>query len=197
MSKHDRALRDLTAAISRLDPACSILAEGSIGRGEHGPDSDIDLVVITWRFRGIADELDWTWERNLFDGNGGLEVKLDSGQFQGIQLDLHCRSPRNHVNLVMRGPVYRWGGTRILYDPPGVAAWGVQCTETLLADNPDLAEKVKRFHDEHQRWKRDKTFERHFESQLEFGASLDLSTLVRRYESFAERAARPTSHPSG
>jgi predicted nucleotidyltransferase len=190
MNKHETALRDLTIRLSDLDPVCSILAQGSIGRGEYGPDSDIDLAVISWRFRELADELDWQIEQNLFNCNGGLEVKLDSGVYQGIRLDLHCRSPRNHVKLVMSGPVYRWGGSVILYDPSGIAQWGVECTNRLLADNPDFAARLKRFHDLQQKWKSDKTVKREFETQLDFGKSVDPSALVRNYEPFANQVLR-------
>jgi hypothetical protein len=183
---HETVLRDLTARLSALDPVCSVMAEGSIGRGESRPDSDMDIVVISWRFQVLADELEWQFEKNLFNCDRGIEVKLDSGLFHGFQLDLHCRSPRNHVNLIMGGPVYRWGGTRVLYDPSGIARWGMECTERLLADNPDFAARLRRFHDQHQEWKRHKTTVREFETQLEFGESVDSSALVRNYKTFAE-----------
>ena len=185
MDRLEDDLCALAADFAALDPVCSVLAEGSIGRGEHRPGSDIDLVVISWRFDVLADELGWQFERSLFNCDGGLEVKLDTGTYRGIRLDLHCRSPRNHVNLVMSGPVYRWGGTRILYDPSGIGRWGARCTERLLADNPGVAAALKEFHDRHQMWKRDKTTAREFESQMEFGRSLDLTGLVRNYETFA------------
>jgi hypothetical protein len=188
MKRHETVLHDLVLQISDLDPVCSVFAEGSVGRGEYRPDSDIDLVVVTWQFRQIRDDLEWNHDRNLFDGEQNLDVVLDTGTFQGITLDIHCRSPRNHVNLVMNGPVYRWGGTRILYDPSGIAQWGIECTKQLLADNPEYAGRLKRFHDQHQEWKQDKTTIREFETQLDFGGSVDTSTLIRDYESFANKS---------
>jgi len=92
----------------------------------------------------------------------------------------------------MSGPVYSWGETRILYDPSGIAGWGENCTKQLLADNPDYAIKIKRFHDQHQEWKRDKTVIREFETQLDFGQSVDLSKLVRNYQSFVSQALNNT-----
>ena len=47
VNRHETALRNLTIELSALDPICSILAHGSIGRGEYDFDSDIDLAVIT------------------------------------------------------------------------------------------------------------------------------------------------------
>ncbi len=184
--KHEAALLDLTTQLSHLDPVCSIFVAGSIGRGECRDDSDIDLTVISWRFRELADAFDWQIEKNHVNGEGGIEVRLDSGMFRGIHLDLHCRSPRNQVDLVMSGPVYRWGGTRILYDPSGIARWGVECIGRLLADNPEYASALRTFHDQHQNWKRDKATVREFESQLEFGQSVDVAKLVRNYHSFTD-----------
>ena len=196
MNKHEIALKNMVDLISNIDPVCSIFAEGSVGRGEYKPDSDIDLVVVTWRYKEIRNELEWQRERNLFDCENGLEVVLDTGLFQGIRLDLHCRSPRNHVNLIMQGPVYRWGGTRILYDPSGIAQWGVECIEKLLEDNPGFAETLKRFHDNHQFWKMDNSVEREFESQLAFGSSIDVSTLKRNYKTFANNAIQSDARSS-
>ena len=186
VKKHEKVLRDLTVAISSLDPVCSIVVYGSIGRGNYHEGSDIDLVVITWRHKHIADELDWQFEQNLFNNERGIEVKLDTGVIQGIRLDIHCRSPRNHVNGHMTGPVYHWGDGRILYDPSGIAQWGEDCVKQLLKDNPDFLKKLKKFHDQHQAWKKDNTIVREYETQLEFGDSIDLSKLVRNYRSFTE-----------
>lgn len=172
-ARHEAVLDALTQIISGIDPVCSIYAGGSVGRGTHGPDSDIDLFVITWRV-----------ERTLFDGDGGLEVMLDSGTFRGIRVDLHCRSLRNHTALIMGGPVYAWGPVRILYDPSGIAQWGAECTERLLSDNPALCAKLRRFHDLHQQWKRDKTTVR------EFGRSIDTAALIRRYPDFVSWSSR-------
>ena len=90
------------------------------------------------------------------------------------------------MNGHMTGPVYHWGNGRILYDPSGIAQWGEDCVNQLLKDNPDFSKKLKKFHDQHQAWKKDNTIVREYETQLEFGDSIDLSKLVRNYRSFAE-----------
>ena len=90
------------------------------------------------------------------------------------------------MNLVMSGPVYNWGDARILYDPSGIARWGEDCVKQLLADNSVFTEKLKKFHNQHQAWKQVNTRQREYETQLDFGNSVKLSSLVRNYRSFVE-----------
>lgn len=187
VDRHETILRNMTRQIAALDPVCSVVAVGSVGRGEHRQDSDIDLMVVTWIYKKIADKLDWEHAKAIFCYEGRIEARLDQGSINGIGVDLHCRTPRNHHQVIMCRPVYRWGKVRILYDPSGIAKWGEECIQQFLSDNSDIARKIQRFHEQHQKWKRDRTFRREFEDQMEFAHSLDLSKAIFSYESFSDK----------
>ena len=48
LSARDRQLlREVKRAIANLAPTADVLLYGSVARGEHGPDSDYDILVLT------------------------------------------------------------------------------------------------------------------------------------------------------
>ena len=182
MDRHQLALANLIRDLVELDPICSVIAIGSMGRGDYHPDSDMDINVVTWRYRETPNQLPWEHSQCMVDWDG---VRLDEGFVDGIKTHLNCSTPDNYEGLIMTGPVWRWGESRVLYDPSGIAVWGEQCIRQFFADNPRVAEECQRFHDEYIRHKNDKSQPRRFRTQEEFVRSLDLRDLRITYAGFA------------
>lgn len=190
MDKHQQALLALIRDLVELDPICSVFAVGSIGRGDYRPESDMDINVVSWRYQEIPKRLSWQYSQEMVNWEG---VRLDEGYVDGIKTHLNCSTPQNYQGLIMNAPVWRSGGSRILYDPSGIAEWGEGCVQQFFADNPEVAAACHRFHDEYLRYKRDKNFPRHHQTQEDFIRSLDLGKVRIRYTSFANQASEVTA----
>lgn len=145
----------------------------------------MDINVVSWQYQHIPRKLSLRYSQELVNWEG---VRLDEGYVDGIKTHLNCSTPQNYQNLIMGSPVWRWGGSRILYDPSGIAEWGERCVQQFFADNPEIAEACRRFHDEYIRHKRNKTLPRPHQTQEEFVRSLDLSKTRITYKTFASRA---------
>lgn len=157
MDRHQRALQKLVQELSKFDPICSVIAIGSVGRGDYRPESDMDVNVVSWRYQEIPRKLSWEYSQQMVDWDG---VRLDEGYVDGIKTHLNCSTPQNYQCLIMSAPVWRWGRSRILYDPSGIADWGERCIEQFFEDNPQIAEACRRFHDEYLHHKRDRRLPR-------------------------------------
>lgn len=182
MDDHQQALKALILNLMELDPVCSIYAMGSIGRGDHGPESDMDVFAITWRYRDVPSELTWEYSQPLGEWDGG---RLDEGFVEGIKTHLNCSTPTCYQNGIMAGPVLWWEPARILHDPSGIAQWGERCRRQFFEDNPTIAVQSRRFNETYQAWKRDRAVVRELRTQADFVRSVDKSTIVIGYESFA------------
>ena len=75
------ALANLIRDLVELDPICSVIAIGSMGRGDYHPDSDMDINVVTWRYRETPNQLPWEHSQCMVDWDG---VRLDEPPQLGI-----------------------------------------------------------------------------------------------------------------
>ena len=189
MDKHQDALVKLIHDLVELDPVCSVIAVGSVGRADYHPESDMDINVVTWRYREIPEQLSWDYSQEMDNLDG---VRVDEGYVNGIKTHLNCSTPANYQGLIMHAPVWSWGGSRVLHDPSGIAEWGEQNIRQFFADNPRIAEECRRFHDEYLRHKKDKSTPRRFQTQGDFFRSLDLSDVRITYESFTNKTLEAT-----
>ena len=154
MDRHQQALTKLIRDLIELDPICSVIAIGSIGRGDYRPESDMDINVVTWRCQEIPRQLPWDLSQEIVHWDG---VRLDEGYVDGIKTHLNCSTPTNYQGLIMRGRVWRWGESRVLHDPSGIAEWGERCIRQFFADNPQIAGQCRQHHDEYLRHKKDRS----------------------------------------
>ena len=206
MDKHQSILDEVVQGLIGFDPVCSILVVGSVGRGEYRPDSDIDMIVVSWRckemsteldmFLQVPDKIDWpTPGRHAFvddDGDTGWIV-------DGIPVHMLCYSPLDHQKTIMERPIWRLGKKRIVHDPSGIGRWGEECVQQFERDNPMICDKVNEFERTYQRFKMGESVTRQFDRLEDFMATIDLSEAVFRYESFANKAFEATlnSAPQG
>ena len=184
MNRHEQAMTSLLNDIIGHDPVCSAIAVGSIGRGDYTAQSDMDLVVVTWRFDSLADHIGW---QHSCTCSRTESVRFDEGTVLGILCHLSACSPTNYQGHVMTGPVWRWGPARILHDPSGIAKWGEACREQFYRDNENLDRRHAVFHEQYRRWKSDKSFKREFETEADFVMSLDKSGARVSYGSFVDQ----------
>ena len=174
----------MTSLVNRIiehDPLSSVIAVGSIARGDYRDDSDMDVVVVTWRFDTLADEIDW---RITHTFGRWSEVRFDEGLMEGITCHLAACTPTNYQGELMTGPVWKRGPSKILYDASGIAKWGEECRVQFHRENPELHRKCVEFDEQYRRWKSDRSFERKFTTEEEFVRSLDLSRARISYGSF-------------
>lgn len=188
MDKHQQALKVLIRNLLELDPVCSIYAMGSIGRGDYQPDSDMDIFAITWLYCDVPSKLPWIHSQPLGEWDGG---RLDEGFVNGIKTHLNCSTPICYQNSIMTGPILWWEVACILHDPSGIAQWGENCRRQFFKDNPAIAEQTRRFNETYQNWKKDRSVVREFRTQWDFVQSVDISTIVINYESFADKVLHP------
>ena len=77
MSRHEQSLTEIRDKLVELDPMCAILVVGSVGRGVHRPDSDIDMIVVTAHVQAVAAALPWRLEHTHF-GASSADQRLDT-----------------------------------------------------------------------------------------------------------------------
>jgi len=185
MDKHHRTLKALIRNLVELGPVCSVYAMGSIGRGDYGPESDMDIFAVTWRYRDVPSKLTWVYSQPLAEWDGG---RLDEGFVDGIKTHLNCSTPLCYQNGIMAGPILWWEPARILHDPSGIVQWGEDCRRQFFKDNPAIAEQTRRFNETYQKWKNDRAVVREFRTQGDFVRSVDRTGMVIKYGSFASKA---------
>lgn len=203
MDKHQSILDEVVRGVIGFDPVCSILVVGSVGRGDYRPDSDIDMIVVSWRcndmstvrdaFLQVPDKVDWpTPCRHAFvddDGDPGWSV-------DGVPVHMLSYSPLDHQATIMERPIWRLGKKRILHDPSGIGTWGERCAQQFERDNPTVCAEVNEFVRAYQRFKKGEAVTRRFERLEDFMATIDLSQAVFRYESFANEFLERTREGS-
>ncbi len=185
MNRHETALTSLLNDIIAHDPLSSSIAVGSLASGEYTDSSDMDIVIVTWRFDTLADNIGWIHAHTYTREES---VRFDEGTVDGVLCHVSASTPTNYQGHVLTGPVWRWGPSRILYDPSGIAKWGEGCQKKFYQDNPELDAKQAIFHEQYRRWKSDRGFRRDFETQADFVDSIDLSGAAINYTAFTAQS---------
>jgi hypothetical protein len=138
MTKQRQLAERLAAECSVIDPSCSVVAFGSVGRGDERSESDLDLMVLTELSKLISDRLTWDEFRGGEVGDE-IPVRVHHGRIDGIGVDVHSCTPQNRLAVVRDIPHISYGEVLILRDPTGVAG---KCKETAcayFAAHPDIA----------------------------------------------------------
>ena len=123
---HERCVAEVTAWAIEASDVVALVLVGSHARGEAGPDSDLDLVVLTTRPRERVERPDWVGRfggvaRVLGEDWGrvqSLRVFYESGlevEF-GVALPDWATEPDKGTRAVVRK------GLRVLWDPTGLCA---------------------------------------------------------------------------
>ena len=93
--RHDPRARQVAAAAAQVPGVARVLLFGSRARGDHGPGSDIDLLVVGDRTPAVAEACRWAAARaarNVYTDPPAVDVTvLDTAHFDFMQHGL------NHV----------------------------------------------------------------------------------------------------
>lgn len=153
MRNHEDWLVEIRRILIEIDPVCSLIVVGSIGRGVVRADSDIDMHMVTWRVSDVPAQLPWAVRHTHFDvGAARLDTwALPDERIRKLDLCLH--TPPLFQQRVLGDPVCNWGGRRILYDPSGIGAWDLLCSEAFRQANPAIDAELTKWHVVYAAWK--------------------------------------------
>lgn len=152
MSRQKDALDRITPGLCHKYPGCGILLFGSVGRGDDGPDSDLDIIVV-------------------FEGEGPL--KWDPGAPIGdpdlnVDLAVFPEPAFRRLAETRWFVFYEFSQAKIIHDPTGIAERNQAPLRDCMRRHPEVVRVWEEYLASYRRSKKEAGYKQLFErSDLE------------------------------
>lgn len=147
----DEAVR----AVSQVPGVVAVIVGGSVGRGEHWPLSDIDLMVVGAGrpAKEVAPDVDMcAYQMSEMWGTSGIYTAVDAGKitFDAAEVDALSRSSSEETAVALSDPrvfhgIDKMFGGRAAHDPHGVGAALLDWSARHRFAEPVTAERTSRW----------------------------------------------------